>query len=134
MTWLPKGSMQKGIIEKFADQLKEGAILTHACTIPTTKFNDIFQELGANVNVTSYHPGAVPEMKGQVYIAEGYADETPQSKQHPLKNTSVLRWHLLHGQFDFEYGDSTSVSGNQHSSQEQRDFHLRYVPYLQYSQ
>ena len=75
MTWLPKGSMQKGIIEKFADQLKEGAILTHACTIPTTKFNDIFQELGANVNVTSYHPGAVPEMKGQVYIAEGYADE-----------------------------------------------------------
>lgn len=76
MTWLPKGSMQKGIIEKFADQLKEGAILTHACTIPTTKFNDIFQELGANVNVTSYHPGAVPEMKGQVYIAEGYADET----------------------------------------------------------
>jgi 5,10-methenyltetrahydromethanopterin hydrogenase len=75
MTWLPKGGMQKGIIEKFADQIKDGAILTHACTIPTTKFNDIFTELGANVNVASYHPGAVPEMKGQVYIAEGYADQ-----------------------------------------------------------
>ena len=75
MTWLPKGGMQKEIIEKFAPNLKEGAILTHACTIPTTKFNDIFEELGANVNVASYHPGAVPEMKGQVYIAEGYADQ-----------------------------------------------------------
>ena len=75
MTWLPKGGMQKEIIEKFADNLKDGAILTHACTIPTTKFNDIFEELGANVNVASYHPGAVPEMKGQVYIAEGFADQ-----------------------------------------------------------
>ena len=75
MTWLPKGGMQKEIIEKFAPNLKEGAILTHACTIPTTKFNDIFEELGAKVNVASYHPGAVPEMKGQVYIAEGYADQ-----------------------------------------------------------
>ena len=75
MTWLPKGGMQKEIIEKFADNLKEGAILTHACTIPTTKFNDIFEELGAKVNVASYHPGAVPEMKGQVYIAEGFADQ-----------------------------------------------------------
>ena len=75
MTWLPKGGMQKEIIEKFAPNLKEGAILTHACTIPTTKFNGIFEELGANVNVASYHPGAVPEMKGQVYIAEGYADQ-----------------------------------------------------------
>ena len=27
------------------------------------------------LNVTSYHPGAVPEMKGQVYIAEGYATD-----------------------------------------------------------
>ena len=75
MTWLPKGDMQKGIIEKFAGDLKEGAILTHACTIPTTKFKDIFDELGAKVNVSSYHPGAVPEMKGQVYISEGYADD-----------------------------------------------------------
>ena len=75
MTWLPKGGMQKEIIEKFAPNLKEGAILTHACTIPTTKFNNIFEELGANVNVASYHPGAVPEMKGQVYIAEGFADQ-----------------------------------------------------------
>ena len=75
MTWLPKGGMQKEIIEKFADNLKDGAILTHACTIPTTKFSNIFEELGANVNVASYHPGAVPEMKGQVYIAEGFADQ-----------------------------------------------------------
>ncbi len=39
MTWLPEGGMQKPIIEKkFAGELKEGAILTHACTIPTTEF------------------------------------------------------------------------------------------------
>ena len=67
--------MQKPIIEKFAGELKEGAILTHACTIPTTEFKKIFDECGANVNVASYHPGAVPEMKGQAYIGEGYADE-----------------------------------------------------------
>lgn len=75
MTWFPKGDMQKGIIEKFAKDIPEGAILTHACTIPTTMFKGIFDDLGVNVNVTSYHPGAVPEMKGQVYIAEGYADQ-----------------------------------------------------------
>lgn len=75
MTWLPEGGMQKPIIEKFAGNLKDGAIITHACTIPTTEFKAIFDELGANVNVASYHPGAVPEMKGQVYIGEGYADE-----------------------------------------------------------
>lgn len=75
MTWLPEGGMQKPIIEKFAGELKEGAILTHACTIPTTEFKKIFDECGANVNVASYHPGAVPEMKGQAYIGEGYADE-----------------------------------------------------------
>ena len=71
MTWLPEGGMQKPIIEKFAGELKEGAILTHACTIPTTEFKKIFDECGANVNVASYHPGAVPEMKGQAYIGGG---------------------------------------------------------------
>ncbi|WP_048153035.1 5,10-methenyltetrahydromethanopterin hydrogenase [Methanolacinia paynteri] len=77
ITWLPKGDMQKGIIEKFAGDIKQGAIITHACTIPTTLFYKIFEELGIadKVEVTSYHPGAVPEMKGQVYIAEGYASE-----------------------------------------------------------
>ena len=67
--------MQKPIIEKFAGELKDGAIITHACTIPTTEFKKIFDECGANVNVASYHPGAVPEMKGQAYIGEGYADD-----------------------------------------------------------
>ena len=66
MTWLPEGGMQKPIIEKFAGDLKEGAILTHACTIPTTEFKKIFDECGANVNVASYHPGAVPEMSSAV--------------------------------------------------------------------
>lgn len=75
MTWFPKGDMQKDIIEKFAKNIPEGAILTHACTVPTTMFKDIFDKLDLNVNVSSYHPGAVPEMKGQVYIAEGYADQ-----------------------------------------------------------
>lgn len=74
MTWLPEGGMQKEIIEKFADNIKDGAIVTHACTIPTTDFKKIFDELGKDVNVSSYHPGAVPEMKGQVYIGEGYAN------------------------------------------------------------
>lgn len=82
MTWLPKGDMQMGIIKKFADDLKENAILTHACTVPTTMFQKIFEDLSSDemniapkVNVSSYHPGAVPEMKGQVYIAEGYATD-----------------------------------------------------------
>ena len=81
ITWLPKGDMQKAIIEKFAGEIKEGAIITHACTIPTTKFNAIFEELNLvtskKVQVSSYHPGAVPEMKGQAFISEGFAsDET----------------------------------------------------------
>ncbi|AMK14753.1 5,10-methenyltetrahydromethanopterin hydrogenase [Methanobrevibacter olleyae] len=75
MTWLPEGGMQPAIIEKFVDSIKEGAIVTHACTIPTPGLNKIFEDLGKNVNVASYHPGAVPEMKGQVYIAEGFADQ-----------------------------------------------------------
>ena len=75
MTWLPEGGMQPAIIEKFADAIKPGAIVTHACTIPTTGLNKIFEDLGTDVNVASYHPGAVPEMKGQVYIAEGFADQ-----------------------------------------------------------
>ena len=74
MTWLPEGGMQPAIIEKFADVIKDGAIVTNACTIPTPSLNKIFEDLGKNVNVASYHPGAVPEMKGQVYIAEGFAD------------------------------------------------------------
>jgi 5,10-methenyltetrahydromethanopterin hydrogenase len=77
ITWLPKGDMQKGIIEKFAGDIKQGAIITHACTIPTTLFYKIFEDLGIadKVEVTSYHPGSVPENKGQVYIAEGYASK-----------------------------------------------------------
>lgn len=85
MTWLPKGNVQEKIIPKFADSIKDGAIVTHACTIPTTKFYKIFEECcgsdmvtprkAAGLNITSYHPGAVPEMKGQVFIAEGYAHE-----------------------------------------------------------
>lgn len=79
ITWLPKGDMQKGIIEKFAGEIKDGAIITHACTIPTTKFQQIFEDLNLvgpkNLNISSYHPGAVPEMKGQVFISEGYASD-----------------------------------------------------------
>ena len=75
MTWLPEGGMQPDIIKNFADDIKDGAIVTHACTIPTPGLNKIFEDLGKDVNVASYHPGAVPEMKGQVYIAEGFADQ-----------------------------------------------------------
>ena len=82
MTWFPKGDMQMGIIEKFIDDIPEGATLTHACTVPTTMFQKIFEDLSYDqtkmapkFNVSSYHPGAVPEMKGQVYIAEGYASD-----------------------------------------------------------
>lgn len=79
ITWLPKGDMQQGIIEKFGDEIKEGAIITHACTIPTTKFQKIFENLDLvgpkKLNISSYHPGAVPEMKGQVFISEGYASD-----------------------------------------------------------
>ncbi|MEW6010671.1 MAG: 5,10-methenyltetrahydromethanopterin hydrogenase [Methanobacterium sp.] len=95
MTWLPKGDMQMGIIEKFADNIKEGAILTHACTVPTTMFQKIFEDLTSaemniapKVNVSSYHPGAVPEMKGQVYIAEGYANADSINKLVELGQTA----------------------------------------------
>jgi len=71
-----------GIIEKFIDDIPEGSTLTHACTVPTTMFQKIFEDLSYDqtkmapkFNVSSYHPGAVPEMKGQVYIAEGYASD-----------------------------------------------------------
>ncbi|WP_457611965.1 5,10-methenyltetrahydromethanopterin hydrogenase [Methanocaldococcus sp.] len=74
LTWLPKGKKQPDIIKNFVDAIPEGAIITHACTIPTVKFAKIFKDLGReDLNVSSYHPGCVPEMKGQVYIAEGYA-------------------------------------------------------------
>lgn len=79
ITWLPKGDMQKAIIEKHADVIKDGAIITHACTIPATKFHHIYDDLGLlkkkHVQISSYHPGAVPEMKGQVFISEGYASK-----------------------------------------------------------
>ncbi|MDD5143611.1 5,10-methenyltetrahydromethanopterin hydrogenase [Methanoregula sp.] len=79
ITWLPKGDMQKAIIEKHADNIKEGAIITHACTIPATKFQHIYDDLGLlkkkKVQISSYHPGAVPEMKGQVFVSEGYASK-----------------------------------------------------------
>ncbi|MDR2831120.1 MAG: 5,10-methenyltetrahydromethanopterin hydrogenase [Methanobrevibacter sp.] len=93
MTWFPKGDMQKGIIEKFSDNIKEGAILTHACTVPTTMFKGIFEDLESadvnqapKVNVSSYHPGAVPEMKGQVYIADGYANQDAVNKLMEIGN------------------------------------------------
>lgn len=92
ITWLPKGDMQKGIIEKFAGNIKEGAIITHACTIPTTKFYGIFEELNLinskKVQVSSYHPGAVPEMKGQAFISEGYASEATINKLFEMGTTA----------------------------------------------
>lgn len=82
MTWFPKGDLQPAIVDNFVDEIKKGAIVTHACTIPTTKFKKIFEEEHGDLvrspktlNVSSYHPGAVPEMKGQVYIAEGHATD-----------------------------------------------------------
>jgi len=85
ITWLPKGNKQPDIIKKFADAIPEGAIVTHACTIPTTKFAKIFKDLGRDdLNITSYHPGCVPEMKGQVYIAEGYASEEAVNKLYEI--------------------------------------------------
>ena len=60
MTWLPEGGMQPAIIEKFADVIKDGAIVTHACTIPTPGLNKIFEDLGKHVNVAYDHPGPVP--------------------------------------------------------------------------
>lgn len=81
MTWFPKGDMQPDIIKKFVDDIPQGAIVTHACTIPTTKFKAIFDDLGRDdLQVTSYHPGAVPEMKGQVYIGDGYASQETITK------------------------------------------------------
>lgn len=75
ITWLPKGGSQPAIIEKFASEIKKGAIVTHACTIPTPKFAKIFKDLGRDdLNIIAYHPGAVPEMKGQAFLSEGLAD------------------------------------------------------------
>ncbi|MDK2790743.1 MAG: 5,10-methenyltetrahydromethanopterin hydrogenase [Methanothermococcus sp.] len=83
ITWLPKGGSQPAIIKKFVDAIKEGAIVTHACTIPTPKFAKIFKDLGRDdLNIISYHPGAVPEMKGQVFISEGYASEEAVEKMY----------------------------------------------------
>ncbi len=86
LTWLPKGKKQPDIIKNFVDAIPEGAIITHACTIPTVKFAKILKEdFGRkDLNVTSYHPGCVPEMKGQVYIAEGYATEEALNKLYEL--------------------------------------------------
>ncbi|AEH06538.1 5,10-methenyltetrahydromethanopterin hydrogenase [Methanothermococcus okinawensis] len=89
ITWLPKGGKQPDIIKKFADAIKEGAIVTHACTIPTPKFAKIFKDLGRDdLNITSYHPGCVPEMKGQVYIAEGYASDEAVEKLYCMAKTA----------------------------------------------
>ncbi len=76
MTWLPEGGMQKPIIEKIRRRTKKKELssLMHVPFLPPNS-KKIFDECGANVNVASYHPGAVPEMKGQAYIGEGYADE-----------------------------------------------------------
>ncbi|HIP16948.1 MAG TPA: 5,10-methenyltetrahydromethanopterin hydrogenase [Methanothermococcus okinawensis] len=85
LTWLPKGKSQPEIIEKFAKDIKEGAIVTHACTIPTPKFAKIFKDLGRDdLNIISYHPGAVPEMKGQIYLAEGYSSEEAMEKLYNI--------------------------------------------------
>ena len=58
MTWLPEGGMQPDIIKNFADDIKDGAIVTHACTIPTPGLNKIFEDLGKNVQKDSQtkHP------------------------------------------------------------------------------
>jgi 5,10-methenyltetrahydromethanopterin hydrogenase len=92
ITWLPKGDMQKAIIEKHADVIKDGAIITHACTIPATKFHHIYDDLGLlkkkNVQISSYHPGAVPEMKGQVFISEGYASKETIDKLMKIGKTA----------------------------------------------
>lgn len=95
MTWFPKGDMQLGIIKKFASDIPEGSMLTHACTVPTTMFQKIFEDLTSaemniapHLNVSSYHPGAVPEMKGQVYIAEGFASNDAVNKLVELGQTA----------------------------------------------
>lgn len=89
MTWFPKGEMQPDIIKRFINDVQTGATVTHACTIPTTKFKDIFDGLNRfDLQVASYHPGAVPEMKGQVFIAEGYASDEALNKLVELGNTA----------------------------------------------
>ncbi|ABR56603.1 coenzyme F420-dependent N(5),N(10)-methenyltetrahydromethanopterin reductase [Methanococcus aeolicus Nankai-3] len=89
ITWLPKGGSQPAIIEKFVDAIKEGAIVTHACTIPTPKFAKIFKDLGReDLNIVSFHPGCVPEMKGQVYLSEGYASEEAVEKLYKIAKIS----------------------------------------------
>ncbi|MBP2143312.1 5,10-methenyltetrahydromethanopterin hydrogenase [Methanococcus voltae] len=89
ITWLPKGGSQPAIIEKFVANIKEGAIVTHACTIPTPKFAKIFKDLGRDdLNIIAYHPGAVPEMKGQVFISEGFATEEAVEKFFKIANTA----------------------------------------------
>ena len=89
ITWLPKGGSQPAIIEKFADAIKVGAIVTHACTIPTPKFAKIFKDLGReDLNIIAYHPGCVPEMKGQIYLSEGYASEEAVEKLYKIAETA----------------------------------------------
>ncbi|MBP2172422.1 5,10-methenyltetrahydromethanopterin hydrogenase [Methanococcus voltae] len=89
ITWLPKGGSQPAIIEKFVANIKEGAIVTHACTIPTPKFAKIFKDLGRDdLNIIAYHPGAVPEMKGQVFISEGFATEEAVENFFEIANTA----------------------------------------------
>ena len=85
ITWLPKGGKQPDIVKKFVDAIPEGAIVTHACTIPTTKFAKIFKDLGReDLNIISYHPGAVPEMKGQVFLSTGFASDEAVEKLYAL--------------------------------------------------
>jgi 5,10-methenyltetrahydromethanopterin hydrogenase len=89
ITWLPKGGSQPAIIEKFADAIKEGAIVTHACTIPTPKFAKIFKDLGRDdLNIISYHPGCVPEMKGQIFLSEGFASDEAIEKLYCIAKTA----------------------------------------------
>ena len=81
ITWLPKGKSQPGIIEKFINDIPEGVTVTHACTIATPKFAKIFKDLGRDdLNIVSYHPACVPEMKGQIFLSEGYASEEAVDK------------------------------------------------------
>ncbi len=77
ISWLPKGGVQPKIFEKIIDDIPEGCIVANTCTIPARQFYEMFvKDFGRDdLQVTSYHPATVPEHKGQVFIAEGYADE-----------------------------------------------------------
>jgi 5,10-methenyltetrahydromethanopterin hydrogenase len=76
ISWLPKGGVQPKIFKKIVDDIPEECVVANTCTIPTRQFKEMFEDLGRDdLQVTSYHPATVPEHKGQVFVAEGYADD-----------------------------------------------------------